>query len=57
MTDVAQSITTGNPTASVVGNIINNNTVVATIHIFLSLAFIFVAIAILGGRSDKKEEE
>ena len=45
------------PTASVVGNILKNNTIVATIHIFLALAFLFVAIAILAGGSNKKEEE
>lgn len=42
------------PTVSVVGNIIKNTTVVASIHISLALAFLIVARAILSGRSDKK---
>ena len=53
---LAQLIGLFAPTVSVVGNIMDNNTIVATIHIFLSLAFIFVAVAILSGSSDKKEE-
>ncbi len=41
------------PTVSVIGNILGNNTLVATIHIFLALAFLLVAKAILGSSSDK----
>ncbi|MHA1511174.1 MAG: hypothetical protein ACTSRX_05575, partial [Promethearchaeota archaeon] len=41
------------PTVSVVGNILGNYTVVATIHIFLALAFLIVARAILGSSSNK----
>ena len=49
----AQLIGLGAPTVSVMGNILQNGTVVATIHIFLALAFLFVAKAILSGGSDK----
>ncbi len=49
----AQLIGLGAPTVSVLGNILGNSTIVATIHIFLALAFLFVAKAILSGGSDK----
>ena len=49
----AQLIGLGAPTVSVIGNILGDYTIVATIHIFLALAFIFVAIAILGSSSEK----
>jgi len=49
----AQLIGLAAPTVSVIGNILQNNTIVATIHIFLALAFLIVAKAILGSSSNK----
>ena len=50
---IAQLIGLMAPTASVIGNILGNNTVVATIHIFLAIAYLIVARAILGSSSNK----
>ncbi|MCF2139723.1 MAG: hypothetical protein K9W44_06690 [Candidatus Lokiarchaeota archaeon] len=45
---IAQLIGLMAPTASVIGNILQNYVIVALLHIFLASAFILVALAILG---------
>ena len=52
----AQLVGIGAPTVSVIGNILGEHTIVASIHIFLALAFLFVARAILSKSSDNAQK-
>ncbi|WP_457558857.1 hypothetical protein [Candidatus Harpocratesius sp.] len=45
---MAQFIGLMAPTASVIGNILQNYVIVASLHVFLATAFVLVALAILG---------